>query len=189
LQISAGGGHQQGTNPACVFLGKFVHFSVSNNASAYEIFSLAGARGATSLTGSPPNGAFPTPITPGGADLTEEQQTPQSLDVKDVQVTVGGNTFNSYGLGFVQSLGNLDAQGNYETGAQTVSMVYSNGLNGQAGFSESSAANAITNNMAVANSAAICLTDGSRYAKLTLGADTSNANQLSVNVQVVTSPC
>jgi len=191
LNITTGVG-QQGTQSDCVFLGKFLHFYEPNNKPAYEIFSLAGARDGTQLycpiscTGTP---VYPTPIKPPSpADPTLQEIVPQSLDVKSVNVTTSSGSITTYGIGFTQSLGTSETSGgglqNYQTGAQTVGLVYSPNLTAS-DATETSAAHAITNDVEAANSATICLTDDTRYAEILIGDSNSNADQLGVTVQVV----
>ncbi len=181
-------GGSQGTNPDCVFLGKFLYFTQGTNADNYMTFSLAGNR-LDSVSGGPATTLAeinPTPIV-GATDLTTQANIPQALDVKSMHVTVSGTTYTAYGLGFIQSAGTLDPiTGDLENGAQTVSLVYSPNLNA-ANLTKAQAVNDITGNVAFADSAVMCLTDGGKTAELTFGDNTSNANQLSVGL--VVTPC
>jgi hypothetical protein len=175
----------QGTNSSCDFLGKFVHMDEASSQTAYEIFDIAGARTDDTL-------ASATPVVGNGIDLTDQETTPQALKVQDVKVTnaTTGATVTSYGIGFVQSQANCNVDDSCVSGAQTVYMVYSPGLNGTGGsmMNETSAKNAITSNLSAASAAAICLTDGSRYAKISLGDSASAASQLNVTVDAYTLP-
>lgn len=179
LGCSAGGSNltfnsngTQGNNAPCVFIGKFMHFSVGGNASAYETFSLAAARDKTSLTT-----AEVTAITPAHSaptDFTQQGTIPQSLNVKSVKVTdTSGVTHNTWGIGFAQSLGTT-TNGFFNSGSQTVGMFYSNALNSGTD-NEASADAALTgSHLKVASSAVICLTDGTRTAEVRLGLSGSN---------------
>jgi prepilin-type N-terminal cleavage/methylation domain-containing protein len=177
-------GSLQGTNAACDFLGKFMHFQESGNKTLYEVFSLAGARTDDTL-------ASATPIVGNGIDLTTQQTTPQSLDVIDVKVTdASGTTHTSNGIGFVQSQATCDAADSCVTGSQTVSMVYSPGLDSPAGSSmnETAAKNAITGHLSAATAAVICLSDGTRYAKIALGDSTNLSSQLNATLEYINPP-
>lgn len=174
----------QGTNSACDFLGKFMHFSEANDPTAYEVFSLANARTSESLT-------YVTPVTGDGIDLTVQQTIPQSLQVQDVKVTdsTTGIVSTSYGIGFTQSQGSC-LNNNCITGAQTVNMIYSPGLDAPNGatLTESEAKIAITGHLSTASAAVICLTDGNRYAKISLGNSSNASSPLYVNVMVMPKP-
>jgi prepilin-type N-terminal cleavage/methylation domain-containing protein len=184
FNTAASGSSIQGTNSQCDFLGKFIHFSVSSDPTSYEVFSLAGARTDDTL-------ASATPVIGNGIDLTDQNTIPQSLRVVDVKVTdTGGATHNSYGIGFVQSQADCDVNDSCVSGAQTVYMVYSPGLNVPVGatLDELAASTAIAGNLNTATAADICLTDGTRYAELTIGDSSSSGSQLNVNVDVYTRP-
>jgi len=176
LSITAVG--ERGQNPQCVFLGKFIHLVVgAGNKNTYEVFSIAGARTATSLAA-----AKATPIVDGN-DLTLQKRVPQSLEIEKVQITKGGSTFDSYGVGFIQ---NLTADGGFASGGNSVSLVYSPGLNSSV-KSKPDATAAITNNLVEADAATICVTDGTRYAKILLGNTSPSAAKLSVKLKVTPS--
>ncbi len=180
----APGVSDQGTNSGCDFLGKFIHFSESGQKTAFEIFSLAGARTDDTL-------ASATPIVGNNIDLTTQGTTPQSLDVLDVKVTdASGNTHNSDGIGFVQSQATCDVDDNCVSGSQTVSMVYAPSLDTPAGASmnETQARSAITGNLDPATSAVICMTDNTRYATITLGDSTNHSSPLNAVVQYINPP-
>lgn len=185
LSISdTGSTNTQGTNTGCVFIGKFFQFdSASNPPSSYNIFSLAANRSATSLDGSV------TPVrsnsgSPQTVDLTIRQNIPQNLTISStgVTITAGGNTYpNIYGFGFAQSQGTPGAvSGTYASGAQTISLVYVPNLT--SAVNETGAITTITGNVTTADSAAFCLTDGLRYAQISVGLN--NAAQLSVKVEM-----
>jgi prepilin-type N-terminal cleavage/methylation domain-containing protein len=181
LSFSTSG--NQGTNAPCVFVGKFLHFSESGDATKYEVFSLAGARDVTTLNGPPPV----TPVLGGGADLTQQQLISQSLSVNSpIKVTdAAGVVHSTYGFGYVQSLGTSNGSGGFNSGGQTVGMVYASGL-GSNNADEATAAADITGTLLPAVSASVCLTDGTRYAQILVG---SSNDQLTVSVKVVTVPC
>jgi len=178
-------------NPDCVFMGKFIHFNEGGDVSKYEVFSLAGARTADEY-----KDALITPIISNGADpdfdLTTHQIVPQSLEVRKISVTVGTVTHNDvHGIGFVQGLGSTDDNG-YVTGSQTISMVYAPNLTTGDANEETAQAElthgASTSPVVTINTATICVTDGTRFAKILLGgSDTNSASQLAVKVKVTTS--
>lgn len=182
------GAAEGGTAAPCVFVGKFLHFSENGDPNKYEVFSLAGGRNVTSLTGPPPVTPVAPPYTAGaGADLTLQQAIPQGLTINSAEATSiqvtdsNGVTHDTYGFGFVQSLGTTNGAGEFNDGAQTVGLVYSSAL-GSKNLSENAAAGAITGSLLPATSATICLTDGTRFAEILVG---GTASQLTATVQVV----
>lgn len=189
FSLSASPSSTQGTNPPCVYLGKFLYFIQGANPTDYETFSLAGNR-QDNATGGPATTLAElnaTPIIGGGIDLTTQSSIPQQIEVKSMHATVSGNTFQVYGLGFIQSAGTLDPlTGELSNGAQTIGLVYDPNLNAP-DLTEAQAATDITSSIAFADSAQICLTDGTRTAEITFGDNNSNANQLSANL--VVTPC
>lgn len=182
-----------GSTGKCMFLGKILHFDESNNQTAYEVFTIAGAR--FSASGAPVttlSTAFPTAVI-APSDLTNQQAVPQSLSVKDISFTTpAGATVTSnyaansnYALAFLQGLGSVDVNGVLQSGTQNISIYY---VSIGAGDNEGAAAGHFTPVLSaasppVAQSATLCVTDGTRYA--TVGIGLSNNSQLSVNVQVV----
>lgn len=183
------GAGTQGTNPACVFLGKFLYFTQGTNADNYLTFSLAGNRldSATGDSATTLAEINPTPIDQGSVNLTTRATIPQQLDVKSMQVTVGASTNAAYGIGFIQSAGTVDpVTGQLDNGAQMVSLVYSPTLNAP-NLPENSAVTDITGNVAFANSAVMCITDGTKTAEITFGDSSDGADQLSVGL--VVTPC
>lgn len=187
LSFTSAGSPNQGLNQDCIFLGKMLHFSEGGNDNHYETFTLAGSRLdssgalATSLTG-----AVPTPVdvpySSGGASapvLTTQQSLPQGLTAK-VKIN---SSITNYSFGFVQSLGSLNA-GVLQSGAQNTGLVYATTENSP-NDSETAAAQKIGDNtpnthLQSAQQASLCVTDGSRYAIITVG---SNNAQLSVSVK------
>lgn len=171
----------QGTNPSCVFIGKFLHFNVSGGPTNYEVFSLAALRSSTTL------GADVTPVVGGSVDLTQQQTIPQRLDAKWVRIN--GNSTSPYngtvvqGFGFAQSQGSLESNGSYSNGAQTVQLVSSTNL--AAGADESGAVSQLTGNVSAVNNAALCLSDGTRYAIIFIGDTANGGDQLGVNVKML----
>jgi prepilin-type N-terminal cleavage/methylation domain-containing protein len=171
----------QGTNKDCVFIGKFLHFSVDGNRSAYEVFSLAAARASTSL------GPDVTPVLGDDIDLTDQQIVPQSLEITKpgdprpgVKVTGAPGTY--YGFGFAQSQGSEgDALDTYASGAQMVNLIYGPALQSSTA-KEGDAASAITGHVAIAQSISFELTDGNQCAQISIGA--GNGSQLDVNVTI-----
>ncbi len=203
--FSAVANSQQGTQYGCVFLGKFFHFAGGATGTPgspkYEIFSLAGNR--LTGAGNPAinlSDIWPVPIASSdlSLDLTTQQVVPQNLDVIDVTITYGSASTSApnYGFGFIQSQGALNNSPGlnslYAPGAQTVGLVYDSGLT-TSGMSEPSAIQAFQNPMTIvapATTASVCLTDGTRYATIDVGATTGNGDQLSANVTFKgTTPC
>jgi hypothetical protein len=152
----------QGTNSQCVFLGKVLHFSVGGDPAQYEIFSMAAARESASVTD-----LASTPYQPIPTLTTQPAETPQSLSVSCVEVntTAACNpSTGTYAIGFLQSLGTAAGGGVYASGAQTVVLSSTNSPRA----------------LQAAQSADICVTDGQRYADISIG--TVGGNPLSVNV-------
>jgi len=165
----------QGTNSNCVFLGKLVSFT-DPTPDQYQVVSLAAGR-ADATNGVTPSLANvdPAVIT----SLTTTATTNQSLNVTGMSVTdsSGAKHINTYyNIGFVEGLGTGDGVDSFQSGSQTVSLVYSSlspaGING---------ATTTTNvGLNTAQAAVICLSDGTQSAQINLG---TNNNQLNINVQ------
>lgn len=183
VQITSNSAATQGTNPPCVFVGKFLQFEDNNVPTSYEVFSLAADRSKTSLG---PDVA-PVRSDDGAVDLTTQQTIPQNLSLSSTKINIAdasGTTHGlNYGFGFTQSQGTAGAvNGTYASGAQTVNLVYSPDLN--APTSEIGAIGAIKGKVALAKSATFCLTDGTYYAQFSIGGIGSNGNRLGVRAQM-----
>lgn len=174
----------QGSNPSCVFMGKMLHFK--QDETAYEVFSLAGAR--EKADGSPVvdlSDAEPTVIS----FLTAPGTTPQSLLIRSMKVTDGSGAVDNdkWTIGFVQSLGGADTGGgdiNYASGAQTTQMVYVHNISAQPMPLPSYSS--VTNNVRSAQGAVLCVTDGTRYARISIGtAGGANNSQVDVRTKIV----
>jgi prepilin-type N-terminal cleavage/methylation domain-containing protein len=159
------GGSGQGTNPTCTFLGKIMRFTPVGTSSDYKIIPLAG--GLLNGSGSSPTlvNVHPTIIS----SLITPQIIPQNLYVAKMTVN-GSPSYDNFG--FTQSLGVANGTGSFQSGAQTISMVYSPITSGQPDST-------VTSNVAAAQSAILCLSDGTQNAQIIIGA---NNNQLGVNV-------
>jgi len=182
------GTNPQGTNSTCIFLGKLIHFSEHDAAGGshnYETFSLAG--GLVNPTVSTPvtlANVYPAAIDPS---LTTQQTIAQRLDVvTGMKVTpfvgsppVPGPPVTNYSIGFIQNLGASTGAGSFQSGGQTISMVYGRTLSAP-GMTEFAAATALNSNIDYAQKAQICLTDGTQTAELIIG---TNNNQFSVDVK------
>jgi type II secretory pathway pseudopilin PulG len=196
------GGDTQGTNSACIFLGKVVHFdeTVPGDISQqqYETFSLAGGR--LDNNGQPittlSNDA-PTPITPY---LTVQSTVPEHLNVIGMHLentarepTRYGGTFppsglNYYGVGFIQNLGTTNQVG-AQNGAQPINLYYVNSFT--TAESSTTAASLINGGSLVPvqpnQEMVMCVTDSTQYAYIEIG---SANNQLDVRVRMLGgSPC
>lgn len=178
--VSAGSGATpQGANPPCVFIGKFMHFSVAGDKQQYETFSLAGLRDKTTLAD-----AGVTTINNGAADLTVNARIPQGLNVRSVKV----NGTSSYGFGFAQGLGSAASNGyGYESGSQNINLISAGGLTSS--LTTNDAASLITSSNlsdSKPKKVVICLTDGTRYATITLG---DNDNELIARTKLGLNSC
>jgi hypothetical protein len=180
------GSNPQGTNASCVFLGKVLHFQEAGGTGPaderYETFSLAGGRTATNATGV---------VTPANADaqvisfLTDQQATPQSLDVSKITfLTSGFGSVTSYGLGFLQ--GQIDPTNNLLSNTPSVMLYYVTGLGVGMNQTTSQATAAINGgaNLALAKSVDICMTDSTRYADIIIGNNLSSGSQLVASVKM-----
>ncbi len=177
LSIDSGAGVGQGQHPNCVFFGKFLHVSLggSSDTKKYEVFTIGGSNGAVNYTSATPI----TPYTAGASplELTTFSSTPQGVDVTNVKVTVGVVTQTTWGIGFLQD---ITASG---TGTGRVVLAYVPAPTFTNKEAESTAATAIETNLLIADSAEICMTDGTRYAVIQLG--TNGANQTTANLKVL----
>lgn len=182
------GTNKQGTNSTCVFLGKALYLAHGAYGPNYQVLSLAAGRVDSGL----PAGTTITPadVSPAVIDsLNLDQVVPQSLDVTKVtEVDSGGGTHTNVGIAFLQGLGAIDTSGDLAGGAQSVGLYYISGLTPTTGSADALIASG--SNLKPAESVTICVSDGSRYATLTLGGTTTGANPLgstlSVAVKVVT---
>lgn len=179
---------QQGTDPDCVFLGKIVHFysnGVFKPVQNYNVFSLAAARTATDNL---PNAAVAA--IPG---LTTQSDTPQGLEVKSFAITPlsGPPETYPYNIGFAQSLCAADTQSpdSCKSGSQTVGLVYAN-VTALTRFNAGSESNITGRRILPAQSAVMCLSDGTRAAQIFIGGSNgsdpnnpNNNNQLSISVK------
>jgi prepilin-type N-terminal cleavage/methylation domain-containing protein len=175
----------QGMDQSCVFLGKMINFlppahpSLTNPTNTYNLLSFAGGRtlsgsnGDTVITSL--NQADPAVINA----LTSTYTIPDTLNALSVNVVDAnsGTTVASWEIGFFQSQGSNNASGSLGSGAQTVGLYYTNLSN--------------PSNIQQAQSADICLTDGTYYAEVMLGDNSSNsASPLAVTVKMDdTTPC
>lgn len=184
----------QGTNAnGCVFIGKLMHFRVSDVQTNYEIFSLAGSqRDSAGHLATGYQSANPTVIS----GLTKSQVVPQSLDVRNVMVyDTSGVKHNYFDVGFVQNFGQVDtsagvtANSVYQNGAQTLSLVYTNTVNSNTTSAAAAASLVPSTNIIAAQAAYLCVTNDTHYARINIGGAPSGGgnqqNQLSVSVQII----
>jgi prepilin-type N-terminal cleavage/methylation domain-containing protein len=179
----------QGTNALCVFIGKYFHFNGAGEMTDYEVFTLAGRR--LTSDSKPPASLAEAEVTPiddryslsDNLDLTSSQRTPQQLQVP--RVKVDGSNASFYGFGFVQGLGRIDpddpAGNTYSSGYEAPKLIYGPGHNsaGQSRSAASDASRLLGGNLQFANRVRVCVTDGERFAIITIG---DSGNQLSVRV-------
>ena len=191
MTFTSAGSTTQGTNSACIFLGTLLHFNATNGqssdiASNYDVLALAGSKtdpilgGPLTMLSHSYLTAITTPHSTAASDLTRSHTTPQALDVNGMDITFFDGTGGTgvYNIGFVQGLGSqTTAPGSYDSGAQTISMIGDPGI----GTLPSSAAAISQTSVHTASKAIICLTDGTRFAHITIG---DNGNQLKATVQL-----
>ena len=198
ISVTTTSSGEQGTASDCVFLGKIVSFydtSGGTNRNNYSIFSIAAARNITSI----PNNLIAA--VGGSPSLTTQSVTPQNLYVKKMTIVDASsgspsvNPSNTYNIGFLQGLGNVDKNtGSYLTGAQQpVQLVYADTTHNKMGDESYIAGTTIR----LAKNATICVSDGARNADIFIGGSTSpqqassnNNNELNISVQQLgTAPC
>ena len=187
LIFSFDASREQGSNQDCIFLGKFMHFQMDTGDDFYETFSLAGRQPKTVLSLAT---VQPTPIISGDGkvDLTVQHTVPQRLNVTSVKYADSTGAFKTtYGLGITQGLGVPSGGGGYATGAQTISLVYSPKLSASATkVGESGAQALITNSLDYTKTVKLCISDGTRFAILTVG---GNGGQLGVQTTRTDTDC
>lgn len=164
----------QGTNNTCVFLGKLMHFSVGGDPTKYEVLSIAGGRLSSEGASNNLSAAHPVILD----DLTTNANVPQSLQISSMQVDGSAN----YTIGFFQSQGQSDGAGGAATGAQTLTLQALSSSN-DANESSFKYSSGFVINASPAQSANICVTDGSQNANIFVG-DNSNTSALSVTVKM-----
>lgn len=186
IKVTLNTGGAQGTNSNCFFLGKIMHFQFDGQNNRYEVISMAGKR----LTG----GASPVPVstlaeaTPEPIeDLTITQTVPQNLDVMSVRFSRGGSiqadgnippgasiVSNTTGLAFIQT---IVAGGEAAQGAQTPPKLhFVTGMHSQGHPASFNISRNI--NPTPADSAQLCVTDGTRSAFITVGINNSQQNAI-----------
>jgi len=184
----------QGTNAnGCVFMGKLMHFRVADVQTNYETFSLAGSqKDSTGKLATGYQSASPTVIS----GLTKSQTVPQNLNVQSVVAynTVGA-TYHSFDIGFIQNFGQVDTSSGitsnsvYQNGAQSISLVYTTGLNNTSDSAAAAGSLTPSSNIIVAQAAYVCVTDDTYYARINIGGEQSGTgnqqNRLAVTVQVI----
>jgi prepilin-type N-terminal cleavage/methylation domain-containing protein len=195
LAIAPAGSSQQGQNQDCIFIGKTFHVSEAipgeDPSSRFEVFSLAGRREyepgrlITDLTD-----IIPTPIhsTSTSANLTTHDVIPQSLRITGPMRTIlaNGNPGEStYAISILQGFGNQDSEARLQNGPQS-NKLYSNNIAAAAQTSDQAAAQILSVPFEELRSAELCLTDGTRFAKITIGDEN---NQLNVRTEIKGSSC
>jgi prepilin-type N-terminal cleavage/methylation domain-containing protein len=169
ISIPPVGSNSQGTNAGCVFLGKMLVFSGAGSPD-YSVVSLAGGQlnpgyfinGITATSAQLLIDSDPTIIHA----LTTPHTVPQQINIMGTTVTdLSGatSTDSIYNFGFIQSLGTPDGNGNFQPGAQPISIVYSP-INSNSN---------ISGTLDYARSVTVCLSDGtqpgSHQANVTMG--------------------
>lgn len=184
------GPNEQGSNNSCIFVGKMIHFYGGSTAKNYETLSLADAN--------------KLPTTPAGdeyssnigaiAGLTTQQLIPQSLTLAHLTAdsTSGshilavnkqsGVSATTLSIGFAQGEGTADPSGlGYTSGSQNIELLYGVGAlrsNNPLIGNESSLQYP---DFLLAKSATFCLTDGSEYATIDVGATDGNPFTVTVH--------
>ena len=120
----------QGTNDPCVFLGKVIQFHIAGTGTgslpeAYQVYTIAGLRSATTGTGSPFQSAGATVVgnIDGNGDYTsysDANQLEYGLTTKWVKVN---GTATVGAVGFLMEPGDFGTSNGYNSGAQPVDLV------------------------------------------------------------------
>lgn len=180
-------GAASATNPDCVLLGKLAHFFVHPSRSQYEVFSLVGAR--EKAPGVPAVTLADTllrPLEDVAINFTKTSAVPQNLEVTDMKVTDTAGTVHNdaYSLGFMQGLGSQNTSGNYNNGANNVTMIFDTLIGPNEANNAALRAKITPANILEAQSACILISDGTRSARVNIGTnDAINTNKLSVTVK------
>ena len=161
----------QGKNAPCVFRGKLMHFYGSpNDRNKYEVIPLVDLR-------APPSGtATDLSRINSHPTLVQKELVPQRLNVVSGIVTPSaGSDVNAYNIGFIQSSGTRNVSGiGYKSGTQSISLVYVP-VSINMSTTNPAIAGSLNGTVSPARSFVICVSDGSRYAIISVG---GNANGL-----------
>jgi len=178
----------QGTNPSCVFIGKFIYFykGSDNLDDKYGVMSIAGNTTNINLNTLLP---ITSHVSPGvNSDLTINSQNPGNIYLKDGSITFGPSSFSYsiHGFGIVQLPSSQSAD--ISSGNVNDILVVSTYLRRSYPFStaEKKVSKIInTDGLTQASGISMCFTDGVSYANLLIGQNsTGNAqSSLVVNIQ------
>ncbi len=176
INFPAGTPNDVGTNSDCFFFGKVMHFSVDGQKDKYDVISMAGRRLQNDNLTPVENDL--TQISPKAIPgLTISQTVPQTLNVERIRIIkTDGSVANpeSFGIGFLQ---NVVAGGDTSNGAQTPPALYyvhNMTFNKNTVQGETAASN--PTQIMPANSATICVSDGTRSANVIVGINNSQQN-------------
>jgi hypothetical protein len=101
----------QGTNNACIFIGRVVQFDLATSAKDFNLYSVVGARQASGHDVLDFNEAHPralaNPVSP--VDLTEAQQIPPGLVTRSMYADYGGTLRRIRAVGFFSTFGGTSA--------------------------------------------------------------------------------
>jgi type II secretory pathway pseudopilin PulG len=201
-----GGSNEQGTNYPCVFLGKVIQFHFADTEpELYRIYTIAADGSKTDIAASKPRVVAPSTTPPpatgvGFPDNSQSGELNNGLSLRAYKINTSGAVHISdtpaspdVALGFLSTLGQLDANNAYTSGTQRIDSY---------ALPESSlpqnstgAANAIntslqdpTPNYATNLPIALCFQSGStkQYAIITIGA---NSNQLTADLTIKQGMC
>lgn len=116
-----GGTSEQGTNGACVFLGKVMQFGLDNGSlQNYEIYSVAGAREATTLSGANPTVVAPSTAKPGTPDNGVVQTLHYGL--RAVKAAYGTANVPVGAVAFLTDVSAGDASAAYQGGSAGINV-------------------------------------------------------------------
>jgi prepilin-type N-terminal cleavage/methylation domain-containing protein len=185
----------QGTNEACVFLGKIVQFG-NNNATAdgYRTFPVAALRNPldpSDFKSTKPTVLAPSSLNGSMMDLSTLGSMQYGLTVESIKATYNGSTQDVNAVGFISKNGSIDAQGDMESGSQQIDLYAFRGVagtvdvkNGVSGLSDSLNTKLLNTSSYYKNvPISICFKSGgtNQYAIITLG---SGSRQLQAELQI-----
>lgn len=115
------GGTNQGTNDACIFIGRVNHFNLGTNGKSYNIYTVAGAREMTSgvtrrevqnFDETNPRPVTSPPFTPASnVDITEERSVPPGLVIDQMYYRDSSGRHNVTAVGFFTTFGSYGTVG------------------------------------------------------------------------------
>lgn len=185
----------QGTNQACVFLGRGMQFAVNDDANSYNIYDIAGLRTSAGKLTQNLSEAKPkaiAPQNPNGADTTLRQDLQYGLEAAKMHYTDGTGPHNTNTITFMSTALASYSGSNLASGTYQIELIAVNSdidISGGGDKSEDAAVAAIDySNLVKANSVVICFNSGSSNQNgiITIG---SNGRQLNTTLTISSGSC